>query len=214
MDFYIIDKKTFTSSFSVAEKAEPIIYADPDYCNKCKKPMSMKKWLPPYRVILENQIYGDFIYGSFTEMLASEKFMSAYKKSSLKGIADFHLVKIVKIRHKKKNDLKPPQYYKIQIIRTETLIDEKLSSFEREFDFGQTYCETCRIGGVINSFNGIFLIESTWTGEDIFYAKGLPGEIIVTQDFVDFASNCKFTNIDFVKAIKYRPLWAGGQVKT
>ena len=210
MEFYIIEEKAFTSNFAYGEEVEPLNYGDPYYCHTCGKPISMKKWLPPYRVVLEKPVYGDFVYGSFTEMLASEGFINAYKNSNLKGITDFHPVEIVKVKRKKKKDPEPPEYYKVQIVRSNTSIDEKASCFEREFNVGQAYCTVCQTGGVIKSFKGIHIVESTWTGEDVFYATGLPGGIIVTQDFVDFVTSNKFTNIEFIESKKYRPLWAGG----
>ena len=212
MEFFIVDKKRFTSNYAFGEEADPVILGEPDYCEICGKPISLRKWLPPHKVILEKPVYGDFVFGGFSEMLVSKRFMQLYKEKKLKGIQSFFPVQIVKIRRKRENSPEPPQYYKIEIKRTNTLIDEKASGLKREFDKGQTFCKICQTGGIIKTFNGIYIQENSWTNEDIFYASGLPGEIIVTQSFVDFVKDNKFTNITFVNSKEYKPLWAGGSV--
>jgi hypothetical protein len=210
MEFYVIENKRFISRYAYAEEVEPIKYGDPDYCNVCGKPLNIKKWLPPYKVVLEKPVFGDFIYGSFSEMLVSERFMNEYKMSGLKGIISFHPVEIVKVKNKKNTHPTPPQYFKIQIIRSETAIDEKASGFKREFSGEDIYCKFCQNGGIIKSFKGIFIKESSWTGEDVFYAKGLSGTIFATQYFADFLMKYGFSNIELIKSKQYWPVWAGG----
>ncbi len=141
MDFYVIDKKRFISKFAYADVAEPQNLGAPDYCTSCNTPISLKKWLPPYKVVFEKPVYGDFTYGSYTEMLVSERFMESYNETNLKWILAFYPVEICKVKRKKSKNSEPPPYYKIDIIRTNTLIDQELSQFIREFDDDQSFCK-------------------------------------------------------------------------
>jgi hypothetical protein len=206
MKFYIFDQPRFTSSYAYGEKVEPINLVDEkkDICPGCKRSLDGIRWLPPYRVSLEKPKYADFIYGTFDTMLVSENFKNRYEGSGLRGITAFHPVEIVKIGRLKPDSPPPPKYYYIEIIRTKTRIDEERSQLVRELDEGEDYCKVCRIGGEIKSYRGAYIIESTWTGEDIFFTMSfLPGTIFVTQRFVDFVKENNFTNVNFIPAKGY-----------
>lgn len=203
MKFYIFENLRFISDFAYGEEVKPINRGEPDYCPVCRSPLSMMKWLPPHRVKLEKPVYGDFVFGTFTEMLVSESFKDVYEKSEIRGITAFHPVEIVKVNRLRPNSPKPPQYYYIEIKRTETKIDEVASHFFWE---RKPKCSECR-SGVIKSLNSVFIKSETWTGEDIFYAKGLPGIIIVSQKFVDFVLENGFTNAKFIPSEDYQESW-------
>jgi hypothetical protein len=46
-------------------------------------------------------------------------------------------------------------------------------------------CEECNLDGLIKRFRRVVLVPDTWSGEDVFFARGLPGTIITSQKFYD-----------------------------
>jgi hypothetical protein len=47
---------------------------------------------------------------------------------------------------------------------------------------GEPACEECRIGGITKRISRVVL-EADWSGEDVFFARGLPGTILVSERF-------------------------------
>jgi hypothetical protein len=67
----------------------------------------------------------------------------------------------------------------------------------------------CRIGGsILKSFDGIYVKEDTWTGEDIFYPVGLPGTVIVSEKFFNLVQDENITNINLAEARGYSSYWS------
>ncbi|MEA4826010.1 MAG: hypothetical protein VB130_05185 [Clostridium sp.] len=205
MNFYVIVRDRFNDSEYTFGESVDKKTGDFEKCQVCGSPVSMRKWLPPLKVKLSKPSYGDFVFGTFITCLVSEKFKQQYEISGLKGIKTFEAVEIIKVNGKKTTSMQPPQYYNVQFEKSKAKIDELKSKFVRD---GEVECDACRIGGVVCSFDGIFLEEGTWEGQDIFFPTGLPGTILVSQRFYDFVRDNSFTNIDFVPAEQYKVTWA------
>jgi len=205
MKFYVIDYDVSSNEFPMAEGVEPINTADWEYCKSCGGALGLKEWIPPYHVKFLNSKFNDFVFVDYKDLLVSKKFKISYQKTDLKGIINFNLVEDLKTR--KKKYIPNLRYYKVDIVRSKTRIDEKKSEFKREFSEGQSYCEACQSGGIIKSMKGIFIDIKTWKGEDIFYPLGLPGALLVTQRFKNFFEENGFNNIIFVEAEKFIPSW-------
>ncbi len=63
-------------------------------------------------------------------------------------------------------------------------------------------CEWCRETNV-PSIHGFVLEEGTWRGEDVFYARGLPGSTIVSERFVRFVERHQLTNMRLIPTEEY-----------
>ena len=51
---------------------------------------------------------------------------------------------------------------------------------------------------------GKLIVESsTWSGEDIFIARGLPGIFLITEKFKTFCEECKIKNAVLIPAEEY-----------
>ena len=203
MKFYVIDYNVDSREFSMAEAIEPINTYDWKYCESCGGTLGLKEWAPPYHVKFLNSVFSDFVFVDYLDLIVSKKFKMAYEITDLKGITNFNLVEEIKLRRKK--NIPKLLYYKVDIIRSKTRINERKSKFKREFSRGQSYCKVCQIGGTIKSMKGVYIDLDTWTGEDIFYALGLPGAIFVTQKFANFFEENQFTNVILVEAENYKP---------
>ena len=63
-----------------------------------------------------------------------------------------------------------------------TRIDLEASGVEMQ---GPVACDTCR-SGVLLRHKRVVVDEGTWTGEDLFYARGLSGLIITSERFAEW----------------------------
>jgi hypothetical protein len=87
MTFFTFDPNRFDDNkYAYAEPIEPISYGPADVCPQCGRYTSHLKWLPPRNIKLSKAAVGDFVFGSFDYFLVSERFVEAYKTSSLSGI--------------------------------------------------------------------------------------------------------------------------------
>jgi hypothetical protein len=154
-------------------------FGDPTFCPFCKTPLTSKAWLPPFKAEIElwGKGFGDIAFSSGENLLVTDHFRSAYIQSNLKGIEEFAPVEIVKISHRKKNN--PPTYFCVNIKYSEAAVDYNASGFD--YDNAPT-CAECRYGG-IKRIKRVIIENATWTGEDIFIARGLPGTYIVSENF-------------------------------
>ncbi|MDF2984708.1 MAG: hypothetical protein K0R50_218 [Eubacterium sp.] len=205
MDFYVINNNRFNDSKYAFGESIDQKTGDFEICEVCKSPISMRRWLPPFNVKLSKPSYGDFVFGTFTTFLVSEVFKQKYESADLKGILAFEPIDVVKVKRVKLLSPTPPQFYNVVVTRSKTRIDEVKSMFVRD---GDVECDTCRTGGAISSFQGVYLLQETWDRYDIFFPTGLPGTIVISQRFYDFVKENKFTNIDFVPAEQYAAPWA------
>lgn len=204
MRFYVINMHRFEDKeYAYGEQLDHNT-GDSDKCDACGSSISMRKWLPPLTVKLSTPSYGDFVFGTFTTFLVSERFIDEYKKSNLTGIKEFESVEVLKVNRKHKSNNAPPKYYYVLIERSKAKIDEKLSNIVRDGDIN---CDFCRVGGVIKTLDGIVFERNTWSGEDIFFPIGLAGTIVVSEKFVDFTKEHHFSNINFTPAEEFQPSW-------
>ncbi|MCX7747061.1 MAG: hypothetical protein N2645_09250 [Clostridia bacterium] len=204
MKFYVINRNLFNDSdYAYGEEVEHKT-GEFEKCEECGKPISMRKWLPPLKAKLSRPSYGDFVFGTFSTFLVSERFKLEYESSGLKGIKEFEKVDISKVNRIKSTSPQPPSYYNVIVERSSAKIDEEKSKFVRSSDVA---CDNCRVGGVVSSFEGLFLKEETIENDDIFCTYVFPGTFIVTQKFYDFVIDKGFTNIILVPAEEYIAPW-------
>ncbi|HEX5746319.1 MAG TPA: double-CXXCG motif protein [Archangium sp.] len=178
------------------DKAEPVNLGDAPRCPKCGTFIGLLKWLPPYRVELElhGEELGDFIKCSAYDLLISERFAEAFRAEGLTGLEGFHPVEVLRVRRKGKRALKPitvPRYYVVSSRFGRAAVDLVLN---RVRTLRTPTCPECRSGG-INAINGFVLEPGTWSGEDIFRPRGMPGENVVSERFKSFVERHGLTNM-------------------
>lgn len=204
MKFFVMERQRFNDNeYAYGEQVDQKT-GDFEKCDICGSAISMRKWLPPLKAKLSKQSYGDFVFGTFTTFLVTERFKIEYESSGLTGIKAFEPVEIVKVNRKRDSSLETPFYYYVSIVRSKAVIDEIKSKIQRD---GEISCNYCKTGGVIKTLKGIIFEDDTWSGEDVFFPIGLPGTIIVSERFVDFVIKKGFLNINFIPAEEYIPSW-------
>ncbi len=181
---------------------DPHHLGDSTKCPQCGMPVSSLSWLPPYRAEIRafTGKLGDLAYGTGDDLLVSEKFRSAWEKSELRGITEFAPLERIRFRPARLGK-KPVTYWKFSVKHWGTRIDSSRSLIEYE---GPTTCNTC-LAGWIDSVRGFAVDESSWTGEDIFYAWGMPGSMIVTDRVRQLRDDHGLTNINLIPTEQY--LW-------
>jgi hypothetical protein len=93
----------------------------------------------------------------------------------------------------------PPPYLHVTIARSRAAVDEGRSSISRG---RQPTCPECRSDG-IDAVHGFALEAVTWTGEDVFRARGLPGIAIASARFHDLVHEHRLTNIRLERTEAY-----------
>ena len=161
---------------------DPVVTGDAPRCPACGNAVGLLPWLPPCRAELDfwGEEPGDIAFGPADELLVSERCRSLYEAAGLTGLSGFHPVKLQRLnrqaRHKR---LAAPSYFCVYTTRSEAVIDESASGLVRE---RPATCEECHLGGVIKRTERICLLPGTWSGEDIFVARGLPGVVMASRE--------------------------------
>jgi len=96
---------------------------------------------------------------------------------------------------------RPLTYFHVTRQYCGTQVDYERSLFD--YTRGGT-CNHCH-SGIIECVRGLFIDESSWTGEDMFIAWGKPGSIIVTDRVRQMRDKYSLTNMNLTPTEEY--LW-------
>lgn len=171
-------------------------------CNACSQFIGMRPWLPPFRVELDTwgNEFGDLAFLSVgTDVLISLRFKQLWERQLLVGLSGFEPVEIVKVRRHGKAAGDPPPYFRAVIPRSQTTVDFVASEFEWN---DVPSCPVCYLGD-IKRWKRVVIDRSTWAQEDIFVARGLPGEFITSERFQEFCKANDLRNATLVPAEAY-----------
>ncbi|QVL31342.1 hypothetical protein KIH39_21215 [Telmatocola sphagniphila] len=150
----------------------------------------------PYRFKLDvwgNQ-YGDLAFGG-PSLLISEHFKEVYQQNGLTGLNGFEPALMLKCQSRLRLKETPPNYLHVELHRGFAAIDEAGSEVIWE---DPIVCRYCLLGSKLKRRRRIIIDESTWSGEDIFYARGLPGIILVSSRFKEVCEQHQIKNAIFV----------------
>jgi hypothetical protein len=141
-------------------------------CPACGSFVGLLRWLPPYRVELETwgREFGDVMITG-EELLVSERFKGTYTRSGLRGLLGFEPVEVIKVKRHRRCGGEPPRYFKAEVVRSETTVD--LVASEAEWEGGELECPVCLDhSGTFLRQKRVVIKSETWTGHDIFHARG------------------------------------------
>jgi hypothetical protein len=141
-------------------------------CPACGGFVGLLRWLPPFRVELETwgKEFGD-VMRTGDELLVSERFKETYTKGSLCGLLGFEPVEVIKVKRHRRLVGEPPRYFKAEVVRSETTVDRLASG--AEWDREGVECPVClHRNGTFLRQKRVVIKPETWTGHDIFHARG------------------------------------------
>jgi hypothetical protein len=203
MKFWVLEYTQTSEAFTTHyEPCSPKNTTPAPVCDRCGLAIGARVWVQPYRVRLKlyGENFGDFVFCSVTDILVSEGFLDAYTRSDLKGFVGFEKVEVLGFVAKHRKYLNEiPTYYHVRSTNTKTSIDEWASHVVR---FEPPRCSECRIGG-IKKVEKIIIDENTWTGEDVFFVRGLPGMNVISERFFECCTKNKITGANFIPAESY-----------
>jgi hypothetical protein len=203
-EFYRLDISSFFDDEYAYNETAPAAKYGPKgscpCCPLCGEPIGPLLWLEPRQVILSKPKYGDFVMGN--KFLVSEGFKTAYESSDLVGIMQFRPVEVVKVRYKLVTSPAPPQYYAVDLSYSYARVDLKKSVIMG--NPMQHHCVLCNPFSVTKDrIKGIYIDDAKWGGEDVFHLYEMGGSVYVSQKFIDFCLEHRFTNLKYINTKDY-----------
>jgi hypothetical protein len=125
------------------------------------------------------------------DFLIAAPVATTFLESGLSGLAGFDHVEPVSVRG---TSTAPPGYVHVRVGIGSARIDEARSSIRRS---GDVECDECRFGGTLDAVHGFAIAPDSWTGIDVFIARGLPGTPIVSERFKNWAEQEQLTAVRF-----------------
>lgn len=208
MRFYVLTNPTGPEGYrrlAVTDfvDADPVNMGDrAPRCGVCGGIIGLLPWLPPYRATLEvwGKEYGDIAFG-MGGLLISKRLQDLFRKEGLSGFEGFHEVEIAKVIRRGGSKLRtpPPPYYYVAIASSRAAVDVAASGLVLKEPYT---CNECRSAFVIRTAR-IVIEQGTWSGEDIFYARGLSGTILMSERCKAFFERNHINNGVLVDAAEY-----------
>lgn len=181
-------------------EADPVMLGDAPRCDVCGLYSGGRPWLPPHRaeLTLHRSHWGDFAFrgDGGADFLISERTADLYRDENLRGLSGFEQVEITRF---KGTDEQPPPYLHVAVGRSQAAVDEHRSSLVRP---EPPVCERCRSAG-LEGIHGFVLESGSWSCEDVFFARGLTGVVIVSSRFRDFVHRQALTNVRLTPTESY-----------
>jgi hypothetical protein len=171
-------------------------------CPLCGGYIGMMPTLPPVMVELElwEKTFCDLSFGNGNQLLVSSRFWDLWQASGLSGLDDIGIVTVKKVRPRLKIKEPVPTYRCCRVQRSRATINIAESGLEHE---GGIVCEECRLGGIIQRARKIVLDADSWSGEDVFYARGLPGTMLASERFEEFIRKNRVTGCQLISADEF-----------
>jgi Immunity protein family (Imm11) len=202
MKFYVLEHPKTAQSDTITDYfVVDVDKGEAPRCPVCGRFIGPLSLLPPLRVELKvwGQKFGDLAFGASHTVLVSERFKNQFQRSGLIGFSEFEPVKIVELLTRMPIKEPPPKYYAVDPMRSRAAIDSQASGIDWET---RPSCEECRLGH-LKRLRRLILEPGTWSGEDVFIARGLSSKIITSQRFKDFCDRHAFSNCVLTDADRY-----------
>lgn len=168
-------------------------------CPACDAFIGMLRPLPPRQVeiALGGRRFGDLGFGLGTNLLVSQRFRDPFLQSGLTGLSGFTPAEVVEVIARFGRVPTPiPNYFVAEPERSRAVIDDRACGI----DYSQRWkCKECK-SGIMIRLRRLVLEPGSWSGEDVFVARGLYGTIITSERFKQFCDRHAFSNCVLVDA--------------
>lgn len=179
------------------------LMGDAPRCPACGKYVGLRPLIPPVKVELEGwgASWGDIAFGPADQVLISSRLKNAFAEAGLSGFTHFDPVVVAKTKRRRPSiSGSPPEYWLGTVARSRAMLDDSASGLERD---DGTVCPECGLAGVNKRLRRVVLRPDTWSGEDVFFARGLPGTILVSERFKSLCETAGLTSCSLVDAEKF-----------
>ena len=174
------------------------------FCPVCHESMRTSTYpISPLRreIHIARSYFGDIISDG-VRVYFSERAKLLYEKSNLTGIEEFKKIEILKVAcHNgvRKAKLPPlPTYYWCPIVVDGATWDyERSKAVYSEPD--SIICDYCKnYKGLIKGYDGMYVDESRWNGNNIFELLGIGGKIMVDENFKSWVECNNLTGANLI----------------
>lgn len=198
MRFYTLQHTVGVPDETTYVQAGRVVRGAPPICPSCGSIAGALSWQPPRRavVVRYGKDFGDVAYGDAEELLISARFRLAWEGAGLQGISEFAELEEVRFRPRPKSPLqycycRVAQRGRVQVLQGATRPDSGATGDP---------CGLCGNGrGILDAVGAFEIDNGSWDGSDIFVPWNL-GSVVVTQPFVDWASENHLTNVHPIAA--------------
>lgn len=210
-NFYILepaDGKMFGTKWAYADLLPPINTGDSEKCPVCGGSVSLRRWLPPFRIKLSSakpNKWGDFVWGAGFPLLVSTKFKEIYEQEGLTGIEEFSAqVDIVRMGALKSGQFpqSQPAYHLIHVSWGGANQDDNASGLIQDSP-RLNVCSFCRGGVTKRKQESVVIEEGSWNKNDIFKSRNAPVPFIVSERFKRIIEKYQLTNIWLIPAERF-----------
>lgn len=202
MRFYVLKSPIQPEETNALTKIMPpdglIRTGEAPRCPICGGIIGMLPTEPPLigEVELDGQFFGDIAYGPGGDIYFSERLKNEFISRRLVGIDEFGPINIIKVTSRGIVSNKLPDYFLARPAVSRAFIDDVKSGVMRR---SKSNCPEC-LGGDPKKIERLILAKDSWSGEDIFKARGLFSEEIASERFRLMCSEMNFMNFIFVRA--------------
>jgi hypothetical protein len=203
--------------------ADGSVFGDAPRCRACGRALGGKVWLPPYRIELETSgmYYGDLAFKG-NDIVVSDRFVRVYQENRLTGLSEFVPVEIVKAVHRLGRPREErPEYFKARVSMSQTTVDQEASEMEWApdgTDLGtientawspsEVECAVClNRKGIFVRYKRMIIRPESWTGEDIFLARGGPTRHVISSTFKETCREHGMNGAVFIPAESEEAGW-------
>lgn len=146
-------------------------------CDVCGNYYGLVPFKPPIRgtLVAERSIF-DFARAG-DDVFLSERCVKCFLESGVRGLGNPTPVELLSIEGPLGLD-RQKQFFLADVVPWGGELDRVRSGLRTA---EKAPCPACGYAGIIDGYDGIHLIESSWRGDDIFRIKGLPGAILVSE---------------------------------
>lgn len=168
------------------QQVEPVILGEAPTCAGCGRYTSVRPWLPPHFVLLEQwgEGWADVAFGTSLELLVSERLLRVVRTAGLDGFADASVVTITRPIRVVRANAARPRYFAVRPPQHRLEIDFARSGIR--WARGRI-CPECGLGDGPWTAHGIVCQATGTKMPGLCYPVGLPGVCVASPDFVELA---------------------------
>lgn len=194
MEYYVLQSEAGTDAETLYEPAEPMRLGPAPTCPRCGRYVGLRTWLAPRsaRIGVYGRVFGDVAFGSGTDLLLSDSFVSAWRSKSLRGLGGFEPVAVRRTSAPRLSRSCAPKYFHATAGRTNARVNRATSQIETA---GTIACELCLGPGPIDGIAKLDIDLRSVGEEDAFQPWGAAGIVVVSERVLALAEEHRLENV-------------------